>query len=197
MFYDVRISGETALIQHSAEGILPGNPITKEIKAITAKRGTNRTESDDARLYQLETINSLWRDKDTIQVPAQAVRACIEEAARKTKQGPNVREGMVVLETTFTYDVGRYGATLDELMDSTQFQSVVVVQRNKIVRTRAKFDPPWSVDMTLDCDDELVDAEKLAAWLDVAGRRIGLGDWRPSKSGIYGRFTTESIKARA
>ncbi len=196
MLYDVRIEGETAIIQHSSDGLLPGNPFTKEIQTITSRRGTNRTESDDARLRQLETLNSLWREGDTVTVPPQAIRACIEDAARKTREGPDVRGGLVVLETTFTYDVNRYGATFDQLMDNTQFQSVVVVQRSKIVRTRAKFDPPWSVDIVLDCDEELVDHQKLLKWFDVAGRRIGLGDWRPSKSGTYGRFTTASIKAR-
>lgn len=197
MLYDVRIEGETPIIQHSSDGLLPGNAATKEIKTITSKRGTNRTESDEARLQQLETLNSLWRDGDTVTIPPQAIRSCIEEAARKSRQGPDVREGLVVLETSFTYDVERYGSTLDRLMDSTQFQSVVVVTRSKIVRTRAKFDTPWSVDIALDCDDELVDREKLETWLDLAGRRIGLGDWRPSKSGTYGRFTTAAIEAKS
>ena len=128
--------------------------------------------------------------------PTPSIRSCIEEAAKKRRQGLSVREGLMVLETAYTYDVDRYGATLDQLMDKTQFQSVVVVQRNKVVRTRAKFDPPWSVEIVLDCDDKLFDREKLEAWFDIAGRRVGLGDWRPSKSGNYGRFTVASIEER-
>ena len=58
------------------------------------------------------------------------------------------------------------------------------------------FDMPWSCAYTLDCDDELVDKSQLEAWLDIAGRRIGLGDWRPEKSGDYGRYETTSITAR-
>ena len=42
-------------------------------------------------------------------------------------------------------------------------------------------------------DDELVDQTQLETWLDIAGRRIGLGDWRPAKSGHFGRFETLSI----
>ena len=75
MLYDVRIEGETPIIQHSSDGLLPGNAATKEIKTITSKRGTNRTESDEARLQQLETLNSLWRNGDTVTVPPQAIRA--------------------------------------------------------------------------------------------------------------------------
>ena len=63
----------------------------------------------------------------------------------------------------------------------------VVVQRSRILRTRALFEP-WGATFVLECDDELVDSEQLDAWLDIAGRRIGLGDWRPEKSGNHGRF---------
>ena len=44
-----------------------------------------------------------------------------------------------------------------------------------------------------DVDEELVDQAKLTAWLAVGGRRIGLGDWRPEKSGVFGRFDVESV----
>ena len=106
-----------------------------------------------------------------------------------------VREGLVVTRSQFVWDVGRYGATLDELSISTQYTVPVVVQRNRILRTRSKFDCPWTCEFDLDCDDELVSQQFLAQWLDIAGRRIGLGDWRPEKSGEFGRFATKEITA--
>ena len=193
MLYNVRIDGVEPIIHHSVAGMLPGNAITTQIKDITAKRGNNKTEADTARLYQLETINALWLDDGQVTVPPQAIRACIEEAARKSKEGPAVREGLIVGHTQFFYDETKYGTSLDSLMDSTQFHTVVVVQRQKVVRTRAKFDLPWAVEFKLDCDDTLVDVARLERWLTIAGGRIGLGDWRPSKSGIYGKFQVASI----
>ena len=110
------------------------------------------------------------------------------------KQGPKVREGLIVEQVTaFDYDK-KLGKTVDELSKSVQFTVGVVVQRARILRTRAKFDD-WAVTFTVEVDPELVDKEQLASWLDIAGRRIGLGDWRPEKSGHYGRFETVSIKA--
>ena len=47
---------------------------------------------------------------------------------------------------------------------------------------------------TVEVDNELVDKTQLESWLDISGRRIGLCDWRPEKSGSFGRFATESIK---
>lgn len=190
----IQIRGTEPLIQHSAAGLDTRSEISQSIAAITAKRGSNRTEPDDERLAELETQRSLWLDAaGKVTVPPEAIRSCIETAARKLKQGPNVREGLMVEETTFEYDRTALGATVEELGRNAQFTVPVVVQRNRIMRTRAKFDT-WSVTFTVDYDDELVDEPKLAQWLDIAGRRIGLGDWRPACGGRFGRFETLSIK---
>ncbi len=117
----------------------------------------------------------------------------IETAARKTKQGPLVREGLMIESVRFGYDVERYGKDLGKLSKTTQFVAPVVVSRQRILRTRAMFDCPWSVVGIADVDPELVDKDKLTAWLALGGRRVGLGDWRPEKSGHYGRFDVEEV----
>ena len=128
-------------------------------------------------------------------IPASAVRANIEISARKLRQGPQVREGLIVSEVvSFDYDTEKYGTTINELRSTTQFTVPVKVQRNMIFRTRARFELPWALTFRVDVDDELVDQEQLRTWLDIGGRRIGLGDWRPEKSGIHGRYKLQSIK---
>ena len=82
---------------------------------------------------------------------------------------------------------------LETLVKTTQFTVPVVVASQSILRTRAKFDCPWSVVGVADVDEELVDKAQLTAWLALGGRRIGLGDWRPEKSGFYGRFDVEDV----
>ena len=195
MLYDIRINGEAPIIHHSAGGLDALSEISREISQITRKRGSNRTEADEERLRQLETIRSLWLDESNRPtIPASAVRAVVETGARKLKQGPQVREGLMVMATSFTYDHERYGDTLEELAKTVQFTVPVRVGQSRLLRTRAKFDCPWSCDFTVDVDDELVDRESLDRWLDIAGRRIGLGDWRPEKSGTYGRFSVSEIR---
>ena len=112
------------------------------------------------------------------------------------KQGPQVREGLVVASVDeCRYDQKALGRTVAELSKSTQFTEGVVVQRARILRTRAKFDS-WSVVFTIDVDGGLVGREQVLTWLDIGGRRIGLGDWRPEKSGSYGRFNTTRVEER-
>ena len=192
MRYRCTLTGVSGYIMHNlAAGLDTRSPAKLEISSIAKKRGSNRTEADDARLVELECQNGLYLDdggRPTL--PAAAIRAAIETGARKKKQGPQVREGLVVEGVeAFHYDTGRYGATVEALGKSAQFTVPVVVQRARIMRTRAKFDPPWTIRATVDVDDELVDKTQLLAWLDIGGRRIGLCDWRPEKSGMHGRFT--------
>ena len=132
-------------VHNGAAGLDTRSPAKRQISTIAAKRGSNRTEADDLRLVELECQNSLYLDDDgRPTLPAAALRAALEAAARKTKQGGDVREGLLVESLAFTYDVKRYGTTVEEIGKSAQFTVPVVVQRARILRTRAKFDCPWS-----------------------------------------------------
>ena len=195
MLYRITIKGISPIIHNSARGLDPLLPHNVEKQNITRKRGSNRTKADDARLRELDTIISLWLDsKDKPMIPASAIRRVIETGARKLKQGPQVREGLSITDSMFEYDRKRYGKSIKKLMRTTQFTVPVVVQRNRILKTRARFDTPWYCTFSVDADDELISREQLERWLDIAGHRIGLGDWRPEKSGTYGRFEVESIE---
>ena len=195
MEYEVKIKSLSPIIHNNGTaGLDTRSPAKIEKDEITRKSGSNRTVTDEERLRELDCQISLWLDeKGAPTVPETAIRSCIETAARKLRQGPQVREGLIVTEVvSFDYDRERYGATIDQLGKVAQFTVPVVIQRNRVMKTRAMFDE-WAVTFRLDTDPELVDATQLAAWLDIAGRRIGLGDWRPEKSGKYGRFETVSI----
>ena len=196
MQYQFRISGASALLMHNgAAGLDTRSAVSREIAAITAKRGGNRTETDDERLRQLECRRSLWLNAGGAPaIPAAAVRAAIETGAKRRRQGPQVRSGLIVLRTVFEYDRERYGATLEEIGGKAQYTVPVVVKGSRVNRTRARFEPPWSCTVTVDVDEELIDREQLLEWLEIAGRQVGLGDWRPEKSGTFGRFNVASFE---
>lgn len=193
MRYQVTIRGISPLITNNGPaGLDTRSPANVEKAEINRKKGSNRTAAEDERLKELECLVSLWLDaRDAPTIPEAAIRACIETGARKLKQGPQVREGLMVEGVqSFDYDREAIGSTVEELGKRAQFTVAVVINRHRVPKTRAKFDE-WSCVCTLECDDELVDQDQLETWLDIAGRRIGLGDWRPEKSGSYGRFEAE------
>ena len=191
--FEVTIKGISPIIMHDgAKGLDNRSPAKVEIAEISKKRGTNLTVVEEERRRELECQVSIWEKEGKPTIPETAIRACIENGARKLKQGPQVREGMIVDHVkTFEYDRS-LGDTVEELGKTVQYTVPVVVQKSRIERTRAKFDT-WSCTFVLDTDDELVDQDQLETWLDIAGRRIGLGDWRPQKSGHFGRFEVKDI----
>ena len=196
MRYQVTVTGISPLIMHDGQkGLDTEHSLQLEKAEITAKTPKNRTAVDRARLRQLECLLALWTRGDKPTVPEGAIRTCIEQAARKLKQGPLVREGVIVEHVKdFHYDEKALGTTLEQLGISNQFTVGVVVQRARILRTRAKFDT-WKIVFIVDADDELADQAQITTWLQIAGQRIGLGDWRPTKSGHFGRFEVSEVKA--
>lgn len=195
MRLEFTLAGLSPLVMHNgAAGLDTRSTLSREIAAITAKRGGNRTDIDDQRLRKLECQRSLYLGADgRPTLPEAALRAMIEASARKTKQGAQVREGLMIESVAFAYDTGRYGEDLEQLSETAQFVVPVVVSRQRILRTRAKFDCPWTVAGIADVDAEQVDSTQLKAWLALGGRRVGLGDWRPEKSGHYGRFDVAEV----
>ena len=194
MRYQVTIRGTSPLIQHSTRGMDETHPLAVELAELAAKRGTNKTTADKQRMALIESELALWLDSaERVTIPPQALRSCIESAARKLKHGPLVREGLMVeFGVEFAHDVP--GETIQAIAAAAAYTVDVVVQRNRVLRTRPKFDT-WSCTFVLDVDPELIDEPKLRQWLDIAGRRLGLGDWRPEKSGVFGRFELERLAA--
>lgn len=62
-----------------------------------------------------------------------------------------------------------------------------VVQRARIMRHRARLET-WELGLSLEIEESILPTENVHEMLVDAGRRAGLGDYRPSKGGPFGRF---------
>lgn len=69
----------------------------------------------------------------------------------------------------------------------------VVIQRARIQKHRARFED-WSIKFELEFEDDLIDPDLLNKMLVDAGRRAGIGDYRPQKGGSFGRYLVTSFK---
>lgn len=52
----------------------------------------------------------------------------------------------------------------------------------------------WSLSFTLDLDEDMMTARLLREIVDAAGKRIGLGDFRPATKGPFGKFSVVTWK---
>lgn len=60
------------------------------------------------------------------------------------------------------------------------------------LRYRAMYDP-WSAELTVSYLPSQIDAESIVNLIDASGNG-GVGEWRPSKGGTYGRFEVDASR---
>lgn len=76
----------------------------------------------------------------------------------------------------------------------TDSRSVVIPSTGgRIMCHRPRFDE-WRVSLTLDVDEALFGEQVVRELVDLAGQRIGVGDYRPARRGPFGRFRVDSWK---
>ena len=69
-----------------------------------------------------------------------------------------------------------------------------VVQRAAVQRARPLIPSPWMCQVRFKYDMSLIDTELLTNILVAAGRQVGVLDYRPEKSGPFGKFRVESAE---
>jgi len=120
--------------------------------------------------------------------PAPNFLAALIEAGRYIKAGRSklttarssiVPAGLMVLGLECPLEPGKWE------VDSRAV--VVPATGGRIVRHRPRFDQ-WSFTATLDIDEEVFSEKLIRELVDIAGKRVGIGDFRPSRRGPFGRF---------
>lgn len=179
---EVTIEGQTPLLMNrftdeAAAELEGGHRPTKK------KRLTPRQEAEKSAYMD---------DKKNLFFPGGNILSCLIEAGKFFKIGKNK-----VTTTSGTLLTG--GLTLNELvcpLGTKQFEvdSRRVVNpstRGAVLRHRARVDD-WKLSFTLDIDEEIFDVDLIRNIVDAAGKRVGLGDYRPTKKGTFGKFRVVS-----
>jgi hypothetical protein len=192
--FKVEISGP-ALIQHNGRLANPRDPYTKALKEITGKK--KKSDEDHEEASRREFQGSLYHDDDIgPYLPGEALQTMLVEGSRKAKQGRefvsvSVEEDRVPLKYKGPRD-------RDGLWNDERFVHTVAakVQAARVMRTRPLF-RGWKATFTITIeDDATINPEDVERALCVAGRVVGLGDWRPGspRGGRYGRFSVDKFE---
>ena len=70
---------------------------------------------------------------------------------------------------------------------------VIPATGGRIMAHRPRLDE-WSLSFTLEVDEDMFSAEFVRLVVDDAGRKIGLGDFRPDRKGPFGKFVVTGWK---
>ena len=175
--------GISPLLMNSNQTVNPFHPVSVQKKPLTSKR--KKTEEDILKLLDLDYEGSLYYDSDVgVYVPAICVEATLRNGAKKIRKGSDVKS-CVFVSPDFIELIYDGPSDLEGLLKDDRFKDVrpVVVQRASMLKCRPRFDK-WEINFDLTFDPKIFNDEDIELITDIAGRQIGLCDYRPR----YGRF---------
>ncbi len=178
MRLDVEITGITPLLMHRFNIEEQG---LKRDKSLTPREEAERV------CYQDE--------KKRLFYPTTNIYACIIESGRFHKEGKkfvttarsSIIPAGVMIEREFVF------FKKPSVWEVDSRAVVVPSTGGRIVSHRPRLDE-WSLDFTLNIDKKMFTPKFIRMLIDDAGNKVGLGDFRPARKGIYGRFVVTEWK---
>lgn len=175
--YDVTIKGASPLLMNKPSLLMAATD-PKKAKADKGSDTRNPLEQAKEKLYEIEGV---------LYQPETHIRGCLIEAG---KQFIVKGKGKSTYSKIIGYSVEVNPMEIEHKIKDWEVYSVLAVNpntkgRNPIHRPMLR---KWELDFTITFDESLINPDVLKEILETAGRIVGIGDWRPSKKGRFGKF---------
>jgi len=172
--YTVKIVGTKPLLMHAPTG-LGGKP--------QRRRGEHPDPKTEAESY-------LYKDPEgRIVIPSVNIKACIREAGRNYKVSGRRTTFAAMIRAALDIKPYPYVPLIHDGGWRVDIRPVVV-QRNRILRARPRFDK-WALEFQIvNSDPTIIHKDTLKRILIDAGKYYGLGDFRPE----FGLFSVEKFE---
>jgi len=143
--------------------------------------------------YEKEALKKLYINSDgKIYQPATHIERALIEAGKKIKvKGAGKATYSKLFGSMITIP------QMDILHKNPEYEiykTLVVIPSTKgrVMRYRPMF-KEWKLVFEIEFEDE-ISAEAVKEALEIAGKYIGIGDWRPEKKGKFGKFQVTSFQ---
>ena len=137
--------------------------------------------------WEKDALKKLYIDADErIYTPSNHVEMALIEAGKKVKVKG---QGKATYSKLFGSMVTIEEFELIHLKQKYEiFKMLVVIPSTKgrVMRYRPMF-KDWEFEFHINFEDE-IPAEAIKECLEIAGKYVGIGDWRPKKKGKFGKF---------
>lgn len=176
----LRVLGISPLLQNN-----PANFIGQEEESALAAGKKKYNDEDEAKLR-------LYLDPDgRFCHPCEAFTKAMVKAAAGKKIGKMFAtaalKGAVFITEPFAIIEDENGKPATKYIIDRR---PAVVGKSRILRCRPCF-PKWRMRVAFEVDTAIISQANLKDCLALAGRIIGIGDYRPEKGGGFGRFRVE------
>lgn len=180
-----KINGLSALLMHSPASMQP-----KTAEQLKARGQVFDPGEEAAKSRYLLPDGNLY-------IPAIAVRNSLLNGSKgytvapRRAARPVLAAAIIIADEAFPLldGNGNPKGGDDYTIDSRR----AVVQRQGIIRSRAKIELPWQLECAFSFNSELIPINIVEQALRNAGQVVGLLDYRPEKSGWFGRFEVANI----
>jgi hypothetical protein len=157
----------------------------KQIEGKSKKRTGAMAESDiEDKLYLID---------EKICLPAVYLKNCITEASKQFKiigKGKSTYSKLVAS----TVDIEPFMIELKSgKYEIFRISAVNPMTKGRMMTERPKFNK-WSAEFEIVLNDEAVPISVINEILEHSGKYVGIGDWRPEKKGMFGKFMITSFK---
>jgi len=170
------------------------NPMTEDI--LDALAGVKSKAASDKEIplqerAEKKVIRENGDEDGRIGVPVTYVSAALIYAGRFVKNGKKQ------ISTTTSTTLYEFLMMEDEFFPFTQYEEMIVDKRRGVSNNagktaavaiiRPKF-KRWELQVNVSIDTSIINAEVVKQLFAEAGRKAGIGDFRPSRKGPFGMF---------
>jgi hypothetical protein len=177
-YLEARVTGTSPLLMNSAQGLGQAAPGEIPPPEVEAERGAYRLPD-----------GALW-------FPADGFRGALVRAGSGHRIGK--RAATSVLKGAI-FATAEAAPLTDPATGEPLREYTVDIRRAvppgarggvSVLRARPRIEK-WAAVVQLEYDETLIDPATILHFLKIAGRNVGIGNFRPEKGGPFGRFTVE------
>lgn len=188
----LKFIGESSMLVHSARGADPVHPDSIAHAALTGKR--KKTQEDHFAIAHSEYMISFYEaNSERVRIPSVNVKSSIVQGAKLHKLGSAFNRCVMILEDMVEVTHSGPKRPKDMWNDKSCVDARSVIVRGRVMRYRPKLND-WSMQFDLLFDETMIDRAQIVTASENAGKYIGIGDYRPEKSGTFGRFSVAVVE---
>jgi hypothetical protein len=188
----VKIKGITPLLQHRFT--------EDELFGLLGAKSTKKKDKTEETPRQIAEKYSYKSDDGTFYIPTEYVTGALAYVATEYKQKNSQRKSLkqiikgVVSPTNMSAQLYQDESMSEPVKDfEVDVRKATNHQKGAVAVCRPRFDK-WFTELELIVDDDLVAVETVNEMLQDAGKRSGIGSFRVSKGGIFGKFQVIEFK---
>lgn len=182
--YKVKIVGVTPYMQHRMDDTKL-EEWEKNRKLIIERDDVSKEDYKRAIFHSYNDVNGFY-------IPSEHIKGSLIGAGNymKSKVG-NVKKSMknIVASMFFIDEPKLY---INKNFDIDKRSAVNKNIKARVISIRPKWEK-WDVEFTLSIDNDTITTSTIQQLLEYAGSYVGIGSYRPTNNGWFGKFKVDSI----